>query len=156
MELPVLHFSGLHSSHRKELNSVSASSNLIDMRRDSTIPEEKKRHILFSHAFQLPSRKGTKFIPESLLVKFSEHFGAGNIPFYVPRGFFSALTIPSTILKSSHQSGYIRWFTTVRLLQTYRQKKAGTCIPRTKQTFCNQHRLLEGWLLYNVNIWQCD
>ena len=79
------------------------------MRGDSTTTEEK-RHIFFSYASQLPSRKGDE------VFSFLKVFWWNSVSilkqamfhFIFPRGFLSALTIPSTIFHSPSQSGYAR------------------------------------------------
>ena len=117
------------------------------MRGDSTTTEEK-RHIFFSYASQLPSRKGDE------VFSFLKVFWWNSVSilkqamfhFIFPRGFLSALTIPSTIFHSPSQRGYARCIHHSKITANVQATKARAYIPKNKTNFLQSNRLLERWL----------
>lgn len=118
-----------------------------DMRGDSTTTEEK-RHILLSYASQLPSRKGHEVFSFLKVFWWNSVSILGQVisHFMFPRGFLSALTIPSTVFHSPSQSGYSRCIHHDKITANVQAKKARACIPKNKTNFLQSNRFLEGWL----------
>lgn len=121
------------------------------MRGDSTTTEEK-RHIFFSYASQLPSRKGHE------VFSFLKVFWWNSVSileqamfhFMFPRGFLSALTIPSTVFHSPSQSGYARCIHHDKITANVQATKARAYIPKNKTNVLQSNRLLEGWFFYKI------